>query len=66
MGTLGILVAVAILIGLFSYFTNAGLGDRKPKELTDGKSKPPSNGPPSDRGAGAQDSAGAGEPPPSR
>lgn len=59
MGTLGILVAVAVLIGLFSYFTNAGFGDRKPKELTDGKS-------PSPRKPGAQDSAGAGEPPPSK
>jgi hypothetical protein len=58
MGTLGILVAVAVLIGLFSYFTNAGLGDRKPKDL--GKA-PPS--PKSERG---QDSAGEGEPPPSK
>jgi hypothetical protein len=61
MGTLGILVAVAILIGLFSYFTNAGLGDRKPKTEGDGKPKPPSG-----NQAVAQDSAGAGEPPPSK
>ena len=51
MGTLGILVAVAVLIGLFSYFTNAGFGDRKPKDAPPKKS---------------QDSAGAGEPPPSK
>ena len=53
MGTLGILVAVAVLIGLFSYFTNAGFGDRKPKGL------PP-------KSKTNQDSAGEGEPPPSR
>ncbi|HEX4461601.1 MAG TPA: hypothetical protein VIA18_26660 [Polyangia bacterium] len=54
MGTLGILIAVAVLIGLFSYFTNAGFGDRKPKnELPP---KPKQN----------QLSAGEGEPPPSK
>ena len=52
MGTLGILIAVAVLIGLFSYFTNAGLGDRKPKDL-----------PPKPKN---QLSAGEGEPPPSK
>ena len=53
MGTLGILIAVAVLIGLFSYFTNAGFGDRKPKKLPP---KPQQN----------QLSAGEGEPPPSK
>ena len=52
MGTLGILIAVAVIIGLFSYFTNAGFGDRKPPAP-----KPPKND---------QDSAGEGEPPPSK
>ena len=52
MGTLGILIAVAVLIGLFSYFTNAGFGDRKPKDLPPKKQN--------------QLSAGEGEPPPNK
>jgi hypothetical protein len=32
MTTIGILVFVAVVIGLFSYYTNAGFGDRRPKE----------------------------------
>ena len=31
MTTIGILVFVAVVIGLFSYYTNAGFGDRRPK-----------------------------------
>ena len=59
MGTLGILVAVAVLIGLFSYFTNAGFGDRKPPQKD---ALPPSAKPPKQN----QLSAGDGEPPPSK
>jgi hypothetical protein len=32
MTTLGLIIVVAVLIGLFSYYTNAGFGDRRPKE----------------------------------
>ncbi len=35
MTTILLLVAVAVLIAGFSYFTNAGFGDRKPRELRD-------------------------------
>jgi hypothetical protein len=45
MTTIGILVGVAVLIGVFSYFTNAGLGDRRPKrgrdQPSDGDEAPP-------------------------
>ncbi len=39
MTTIGILVFVAVVIGLFSYFTNAGFGDRRPKEQPPGDKK---------------------------
>ncbi len=32
MTTVVLLVAVAVIIAAFSYFTNAGFGDRKPRE----------------------------------
>jgi hypothetical protein len=48
MTTIILLVVVAVLIAAFSYWTNAGFGDRKPPEDT-GKD---------------QASAGADEPPP--
>jgi hypothetical protein len=47
MTTIGILVFVAVVIGLFSYYTNAGFGDRRPKPPRDrdqasGDDPPPS------------------------
>ena len=33
MTTVLLLLAVAVVIAGFSYFTNAGFGDRKPREL---------------------------------
>lgn len=53
MTTAVLLVVVAALIAAFSYFTNAGFGDRKPPEL---RKKKPSD----QASAGAPD----GEPPP--
>jgi len=35
MTTVILLVVVAALIGAFSYYTNAGFGDRKPPEVRD-------------------------------
>jgi hypothetical protein len=32
MTTIGLIVVVAVLIGAFSYYTNAGFGDRRPKD----------------------------------
>ncbi len=37
MSTIVLLLVVAILIGGFSYFTNAGWGDRRPSEGDDKK-----------------------------
>ncbi len=52
MTTIVLLVVVAVLIAAFSYWTNAGFGDRKPPEAKiDPKKK-------------NQASAGADEPPP--
>jgi hypothetical protein len=39
MTTILLLVAVAVVIAGFSYFTNAGFGDRKPKELREAEKK---------------------------
>ena len=51
MTTVVVLIGVAVLIAGFSYFTNAGFGDRKPPEKRDAKKRD-------------QASAGADEPPP--
>jgi hypothetical protein len=40
MTTIGLIVVVAVLIGMFSYFTNAGFGDRRPKEPKQPAPKP--------------------------
>jgi hypothetical protein len=48
MSTIVLILVVSVLIGGFSYYTNAGFGDRRPKNL------PKKN----------QASAGADEPPP--
>lgn len=53
MTTIILLVVVAALIAAFSYFTNAGFGDRKPRELRGKKRSDQAS-------AGAPD----GEPPP--
>jgi hypothetical protein len=53
MTTVGILIAVAVLIGVFSYFTNAGLGDRRPKPKPEEKKR-------------GQGSEGEAAPPPSK
>jgi hypothetical protein len=55
MTTIGILIFVAVVIGLFSYFTNAGFGDRRPKER-----------PPGDKPKRAQASGEDAAPPPSK
>jgi hypothetical protein len=39
MTTAILLVVVAVVIAAFSYFTNAGFGDRKPKELRDAEKR---------------------------
>ena len=39
MTTALVLVGVAVLIAAFSYFTNAGFGDRKPPEKSDAKKR---------------------------
>lgn len=48
MTTIILLVVVAALIAAFSYYTNAGFGDRKPRDVDDKK----------------RDQASADEPPP--
>jgi hypothetical protein len=52
MTTIVLLVAVSALIAGFSYFTNAGFGDRKPRELREQEKR------------ARQASAGAEDPPP--
>ena len=46
MSTILLLVGVSAIIGVFSYVTNAGLGDRKPKhdrdQASDDNAPPPS------------------------
>jgi hypothetical protein len=56
MTTIGILVFVAVVIGLFSYYTNAGFGDRRPKQKL----------PPEGARRGPIDHASGDEPPPSK
>jgi hypothetical protein len=51
MTTILLLVVVSVLIAGFSYYTNAGFGDRKPPQNSDAKKKD-------------QASAGTDEPPP--
>jgi hypothetical protein len=63
MTTIGILVFVAIVIGLFSYFTNAGFGDRRPREPEgEAKKKPEGEAPKKPDQASGDDAA----PPPSK
>jgi hypothetical protein len=41
MSTILLLIGVSAIIGVFSYVTNAGLGDRKPKERQDSDDSAP-------------------------
>ena len=55
MTTIILIIVVSVLIGGFSYFTNAGFGDRKPPERRDKEKRDQAS-------AGAPDE----EPPPHR
>jgi hypothetical protein len=51
MTTIVLLIGVSVLIAGFSYFTNAGFGDRKPpekkkKDQASGEASPPGDLPP--------------------